>query len=231
MIDNLKIELNATIIQKLKSEDIYPDHMGSVICILVALSKKRVDLLDELDDFNKSKRLILLYKQLEHRGFLELANNSKNIFNLTQKGSKMVLFLEEQFAKQNIDIDAVVLESEPEVAMIAAKPVETVDHWIGEYNNMFPKQFQNNDTVLARRMEIFMKTFPNYSKEDILGGTKMYIQEQEESQAGHNFTRQAQYLIFKGNGVDRLWDLATWCKKYKERGDVAEYDTKFLDMA
>lgn len=228
MVENLKIHLNAKIIQRLKSEDIYSDHMGSVIAVLIALDKGRIDLLDELDDFNKSKRLLLLYKQLEHRGFLESLATGKVNFKLTKKAQELLTFLYTQFKEEHVDIVQEVFKETPKKVVVVKAAVE---EWIDQYNELFPKDFQCHKHTLIPRMQVFVDTFPSYNKDIILQATKKYIQEHQNSEAGFAYMRQAEYFIFKGHGSTRIWDLATWCKKVKDNANNQDYDTKFLETA
>lgn len=227
MIENLKIHLNANIIQRLKAEDIYPDHMGSVIAVLIALDKDRIDLLDELDDYNKSKRLILLYKQMEHRNLLEPLATGKFNFKLTKKAQQLVQFLYREFDNEHIDVVKEVFQEVPKKVVVK----ERVEDWIDDYNNLFPKDYQSHKQTLLPRMETFVATFANYNKDLILEATKKYIQEHENSPAGFEYMRRAEYFIFKGHGSTRIWDLATWCKKVKDSNNNTNYDTKFLETA
>jgi len=226
MKENLKIELNANIIKRLKAEDIYSDHMMSCVFIMFALNEKRIDLLDEFDDSNKNKRAILLYAQLEYKGFLEKTDKVvKHNYKLTLKGQKLVNYIRAEYAQaSDNELTSEILET-----AVVPKSIPRDSEWISQYIAMFPEHLQDHENIVRLRMQEFMKTF-SYDIEAIMHGTKMYINELAESQTGFEYCQRSMYFIMKGKGADKTWNLATWCKKWLEKGTKNEVDTSFMDM-
>lgn len=224
---NLKIQLNASIIQRLKSHDLYVDHMGTCLAIMLALQEKRYDLLDEFDDSNRNKRAILIYRQLELRGFLEPA--VEHHFRLTKKAEVLLDFVRSEYIKDGEEFTIETLDQVEEIP-VRHEPVETVSDWINDYISIFPDAFRDHPKIATKRMEEFINQY-GYDKQTILGATRMYISEQENSPSGHQYTRRSIYFIYKGVGSAQICDLATWCKKYVDKGKTTDLDMNFMNMA
>jgi hypothetical protein len=92
----------------------------------------------------------------------------------------------------------------------------TVEEWIEEWFNLFPKGVKSSsgklirtkDKDLAKRMKSFIKDY-GYSKEIIFNATREYLREQEEKD--YKYCRASSYFIGKkGEGSD----LASYCEKH-----------------
>lgn len=225
-MSNLQVQLNANIIKRLKSHDLYVDHMGTCLIIMLALQEGRYDLLEEFDDSNKNKRAIILYRQLERRGFLE--PTKEYLYKLTPKAQQLLNFIRQEYEQENKEFKLEALDTVEEIPQHSS--VELVSDWIGQYIAMFPDNLQDHPRIVTRRMEEFINQY-GYSKEVILGATKLYLNEQENSPTGHQYTRKSIYFIYKGVGNAQICDLATWCKKYIDRGSKSELDTNFMNVA
>lgn len=235
-MSNIKLQLNANIISKLKEHDLSVDYLGSALFIMFALVEERFDLLDEFDDSNRQRRAIILYRQLERKGFLTQTDDDKSIYVLTEKGQDLVNYVKSEFEEeQHIHLDAEVLEP------IAVD--EDVLSWIHDYINLFPsgkhygKLLRQNPYNAADRMEDFLKKYKQYNKDIVLGATAMYIKNQEESNTGHEYTRNSTYFIWKGSGKEQVSDLLTWCERYldESKNETSEgskkINTSFMDIA
>lgn len=216
MVKNLKVEYNKEIIEKFKELHIGADHIGSVLFILLALDEQRIDLLDTIDDENKARRMLLLYRRLEKNSLIKPGN--EQIYALTNEGNDLVSWVRCQFEIQQEIIHANTFQKFVEKTL---NEKSTIIDWIKEYNSAFPKAKQNNTKILSDRMEVFLKHF-NYSSEIILGAAKMYNKHHDNEGTAMQYRRYAQYFIFEGRGENRTWDLATWCDKYLEVKDNIE---------
>ncbi|MEB4941540.1 hypothetical protein RXP96_29840, partial [Pseudomonas aeruginosa] len=74
---NIHLEINAAIIKKMNSYHITNDILGSVLFILIGLYEGKIELLDELDDYNRKRRIILLYRMLERLNLIELSDEDE----------------------------------------------------------------------------------------------------------------------------------------------------------
>lgn len=233
----LNLQFNEAIIQRTKEANIQMDLMGSVMFVLFGLFEGKVKLLDCADDSNRQRRMFVLYRQLELRGFLEKDPDKKAIYRLTPKGLEFVTFLKEQFSKEFKEVHT---ESFNEVAfpIIVDKEDDPIGGWIAEYVNLFPsgnvegRRFKIHPKALISKMRAFINQY-NFDKETILQATKMYLAEQAMSMEGHKYTRTASYFIAKDRGSNYTSDLATWCQRVVD-GDFddpgEQFDTKIMDM-
>jgi len=184
------ITITPKTILRLRQQGFYPDEMISLYFVLKGLKEQEVDLLDNYDDFNTSKRAAISYQTIFRKGFIERdKEGSRLFFKLTEKGEDFLKELE-PVEKDKID-------------------------WVGEWLELFPEKNQNgilrsNEADCVGRMKIFIKKY-KYSKEIIIAATKSYII--EESTKGYKYTKRAMYFIDK-RGEGSL--LAAWCKNVEE---------------
>lgn len=220
---NLHIQFNKKIIQKLKSYDLTADNIGSSLFILFALHEGRYDLLDTLDDNNRERRAIILYRQLQRRELLvPTVSTEKYNFKLTEKAMSVIDYIKGEFQDTKVSINAESTES--------FVKIERVEGWINEYIAIFPKGYRDHPSVVATRMEEFMKSYPEYNKDIILRAAIEYIRKQEDSETGHEYTRRSVYFISKYSGKDKVSDLATWCKYVEDEGtDDSKFKTSIMD--
>lgn len=228
---SLKIQVNKNTIDRFKQSNIQMDLMGTVHVVLSSLFEDRIDLLDHADDANKQRRMIVLYRQLEHRGLIERDVANKALYRLTPKGSELITYLKEQYDEEFIsELDDVTENAEP----ITAE--DPVGGWIGEWMAIFPdnngdgRPLRTHPLNLTTKMKKFMDKY-NFDKDTILKATKEYINSQARSVDGHKYTRTAHYFIAKGIGGTSTSDLADWCQRVKS-GDFDEEkpDTRMMDM-
>lgn len=64
-----------------------------------------------------------------------------------------------------------------------------------------------------KRMEWFLKQNPQFTFNDILMGTKIYIQSMSYNNG--KYVREPHYFIKKGVGVNEISDLYTWVERWK----------------
>ncbi len=60
----IQLNINEAVIAILRSAGFYPDTMLTGLLTMLALNQNKVEILDGLDDGNKSKRTILVYYEL-----------------------------------------------------------------------------------------------------------------------------------------------------------------------
>lgn len=212
-IETIQIHFDRIVIAKLRELGLTLDYLGSALFIIFALYEEKYQLLDEFDDKNKERRAIVLYRQLERKGFLiSTPDHEKTLYKLTDKALEVVKYIEEKFANK---IHSTELKQ--------VFDTEAIKSWISDYINIFPPEFRDSEKDVEPRLENFIKYY-GFNKDIILGATKMYIKHQENSETGHKFTRRSVYFVVK----QRVSDLAAWCKKYidnKEKDtDPSIYD-------
>ena len=73
--------------------------------------------------------------------------------------------------------------------------------WISEWNNLFPSNIKWNgvniksrDEDCEKRMNDFLKRYPEYSKETIFKATKTYLEKQKNE--NWNYTKRSDTSIF-----------------------------------
>lgn len=91
--------------------------------------------------------------------------------------------------------------------------------FIEEYRTLFPKGIvSGNGTPIrgdkqgvAKKMEWFLRMYPEYSKTTILAATKLYVEQMQRK--GYTYMVQADYLINK----DGLSKLAAMCEDFDSK--------------
>lgn len=233
---NLRIEFNSIIIKKSKSLGLASDHLGTILFILFALYEQRIDLLNEIDDDNKEKRIIILYRHLEKKGFLTRNVEEDRNYSLTEKAIVFIEFVKKEFYNEkHKEITASSLEPIVNEEIPEGKHLE----WIEEYISIFPsddyckanrqRKLQTNPGEASERMKWFIKVY-KHPKEVILEATRQYIKSQEESGDGHRFTRNSTFFIKKGTGSDMISDLASWCNNVINNKETNSFDTSIMDI-
>lgn len=232
---NLKIEYNEKILSKLKEHDFLAETIGSVLFVLFALDEKRFDLLDEYDDRNKQRRVLILYRQMERRSLLKQSED-EHFYELTPKAVELIAFVRSEFEHQHKEVHA--NDFAKLVANIKGKTKETknenrqlIKSWVKEYISHFPKDRQDNPAVVIDRIEEFMERFTEYADKDIIiGAAKLYNDFHKKKGTDSQYIKRSQYFIYFGAGRGRTWDLATWCEKYKEKPAEPEIDASIFDI-
>lgn len=228
--------VNEKIVSRYKAEGLSTDYLGTIIIILCSLYEENVELLDVMDDENKTKRMLFLYQHLERRGFIESASEESRInYSLTDKGTAFVKFIQLQDNSiSTIEVEPVQIKRSPIQAPQAKKEDEPISAWINSWLEIFPfgkvnGRFLRSDAeICIERMQWFIEKF-KYDKETILTATRAYIKDQENSESRHTFTRNANYFIYKGrDNAERISDLATWCHRVVT-GELEEHDSNAFD--
>jgi hypothetical protein len=237
---NLEIQFSANIIKKVKSYNFQVDQLGSILFILFALYEENYALLDEFDDFNKQKRALLLYKDMELKGLLEQDFNSEKDtphFNLTEEGVDLVEFIKGEFTqkKQQIDAETIAVSGVENLKDGIAE--DDVENWIQEWIELFPRGVKSSSRLLRsdkpsclRKMKVFLRDY-GYDKDTIMKATKAYLD--AKSLENYAYTRCAVYFIYKAESsrVDKVSDLATWCEQVLgDDKDKAENSSNNLEI-
>lgn len=192
-------------IKVLRREGFYPDEMLSIYFVMKGLFLNEIESLDNFDDFNSSKRAVILYQKLFKLGFIEKDKEGSQVFfKLTEKGG---VLLDELEPKKE--------PSEEEVKKEAVKKPKIVLDWIEEWVSLFPER--NHNGILRSepedclpRMVAFIKKY-KYTKEVIIAATKAYIT--KESYKNYEYTKRAMFFIDKRSEGSLL---AAWCKSVAE---------------
>lgn len=216
----MKIYINKQILDRFKQENISLDYIGTIIVILLCIHEENYELLDQIDDGNKSKRLLLLYRYLVRRGILAEQDGEDDevapLYVLSNRGEGLVNFI--------LAFDEDEMEVKKECANEILETEQKIDEWIGEWIELFPdgkhfgRNLRTNIKDCSDRMRWFMKHY-DYSREQIFIATKMYLEAQRTSPEGYKYTRNSTYFICKGRGsIDRVSDLSTECEKVIKEG-------------
>ncbi len=227
----VQIEINDSVIDRMKKENIVMDLMGTTMLILKALFEDKPELLDHADDSNKERRMNVLYMQLTRRGLLERDAESVCHYKLTPRGNELITYLMEQQVTE-IKAEGLVPISEIEL--------ESCEGWIHEYVSIFPdvpdgeRPIRMHVHTAINKMNAFIKRF-KYTKETILAATRAYIDYQEQDGEGHKYTINSNNFISKNPSRYANYEsaLATWCQRWldTQRGDrPQQFDTRGLEM-
>lgn len=95
--------------------------------------------------------------------------------------------------------------------------------FVEEYRNIFPKGIKSGNGTpirgdrqgIIKKMEWFLRNYPEFSKITILAATKLYVEQM--ARKGYAYMTQADYFIQKDNGSK----LAAMCE---------DFDTKTANM-
>ena len=192
--------------------------------ILLCLRAGRIDLLDIMDDNNKSKRMILMYYELMRKGLIEENPDTVVQYKLTDLGNQLL---------NNIDF-LLSEEIKEDIVKEDNKVEDKVDNWIDKWVRMFPSGVKSGGKLLRSdakscliKMKQFLKDYP-YDKDTIFKATLNYLADKKEE--NWQFTRCAIYFISKrGEGSD----LAAECEKlingdHEETLPVGNYSTGLI---
>ena len=104
---------------------------------------------------------------------------------------------------------------------------ENLEDFVERYRNLFPLgtkegyPFRGDKVGCRKKMERFIKNYPNTTKEEIIEATKAYVESFNKKMSGNTYMKQAHYFIDK-NGVS---DLAAHIEFLKGRGEIREQQT------
>lgn len=209
-MENVKIIFNKEVIKILNDCNIDNDYIGTCLLILFCLYEERYDLLDDLDDFSKKRRMILLYRYLYRRSLLNESSNEKYLYELSPKGKSIVELVKE-------------FETEITAEVLARRDTS----WIEEFRNLFPKELQDNLVVLEDRMSRFLSIY-KYNQDTILKATKDYLEKQGNSESGHKFTNRSMFFIYRHSPKTES-KLASFCENIENGTEENEnYNIEIL---
>lgn len=113
----------------------------------------------------------------------------------------------------------------------APKVLEEIP-WLEEFAQKFSRQnlgFSGKVTdkkTTLEKMHKFLQTY-DYTKEEILAATDMYIESLKRS-GSINYIRNSGYFISKIiDGVQQS-DLASWCEEYRNTGSKGNYNSRSI---
>lgn len=222
--------LNTETIAQFKSDFISSNNMGTALLVILALYREDYNLLDELDDSNKDKKMILLYRDLVYKGYLtenEDNEDSTNVhFSLTKKSIDLlkndIEVIPEIFKEKESTIVEVLVDTSqgiPTFFVTKKEESDDVETWISRWVEMFPVRRADNyplrnKGVCLNKMKIFLKMpeHSEYTKDVIFKATKLYIDEQYAN--GLKYTLIAGNFIYKGEkgrGSVKDSTLAMYC--------------------
>lgn len=214
MSKEIQVKYTKELIKAFRDQGLPSDILGSALLVLIAIDNGETEFLETFDDDMKERRVVILYRELDRRGFIAPREVGENIhYHLTPLGKSLL----DKFDFSQKTVFEVVNEAEKEE-----------ENWIQEYIQLFPKHLRDNTQTVLTRMREFIKVY-KYSKEVILQATRQYLIDQEEKGENYKYTRRSVYFIWKGRGTERISDLASWCEHYLQTGETL--DTSDLDIA
>ena len=200
----IRLEIDKSVLEYLKKDNIPMNLAGSILMILMALYHDNYAFLEDLDDSSKEKQVMLLYQMLYRKEYIEETQGEEMeeaLYKLTKKGENFIRYAEST---------SLIIENTDN---------EDINIWIKDYNNLFPepirgqRNLRGNEDSCISRMKWFLKKY-KYSKEHILAATEEYINSQAISDDGHKYTVTSDYFIKKGTGMDVTSRLAQACETY-----------------
>jgi hypothetical protein len=226
------VRLNNDVIDGFREDYVTSDQMGTAVLILLALYRNDYDFLDKLDDSNKDRKMILLYRDLVYKGYLlenEDAEDGSNVhFSLSDKSIKLIDSLNEQ------EVETPVIKlvegggaKQKEKEVIVDPSFQDVEDWIKDWITLFPIRavghsypLRTGKGVCANKMRMFMKNNPLITKQQIFDATKLYLK--DEDKRGWQYTQMAGNFISKsesGRGSIRNSTLETYCNMLSQEKD------------
>lgn len=215
------MNLNCTLINNLKDLRIPMDQLGTSIFVMYAIDSGRIDLLDEMDDHNRERRMVILYRELQKRELLEPTPLKDPIhFRLTAKGQEAIDYIKLELQQDFLTNDNVaVQETVVREALESVKQDDARD-WILEYIEIFPigmiqgKRLRTSSLECGLKMQKFIENY-KFDKETILEAARLYIREEE---GGNQFTRNSSYFISKRDPQKgEISDLLAYCERIQSQ--------------
>jgi hypothetical protein len=193
----MKLTINQGVVGYLKSEGFYPDTMFACLVAMKALAENFVQILDDMDDFSKSKRMMIIYLELIRKGFLTEDEEGPLLYQITEKGR---VFLERIRALEEGTKEG------------------DVEGWFDMWMELWPSGVKSGGKLIKSdkkscliKMKKFVKDYPEYSREIIFKATWAYLEAQAAKD--YAFTKCAVYWIHKQNEGS---DLAAYCQDIVE---------------
>lgn len=195
----MTLTINQNVIKLLKQQGFYPDTMLSAFAVLAGVHQGKTELLDLLDDQNKSRRMILVYYDLVRKGYLEVTG-SDNLFAMTPAGHELAEKL----------IGNLTEKKERDFT-------PGIEEWFPRWFEMWPKGIRtmgklvrSDEKGCLKKMQKFIKEYPEYDPETILGATYNYLKIKERDD-WKGVRSASNFINLQGSGSD----LAAECAEYK----------------
>lgn len=161
-------------------------------------------LLDEQLTVNQYIYLFLLYKNQPSDRYIDI------IEELSERELKY-LVKNEYIRESNWTLRAKGLE-------LFETQLDDFTYFVETYRNLFPKGVKSGNGVpirgdkhgIGKKMEWFLRTYPEYSKTIVLEATARYVVEMSRKIPAYSYMTQADYFIQK----DGLSKLAAYCEEY-----------------
>lgn len=206
------LQIGKELVKNYKRMDLPLQYIGTVIYILHNLNEKKYENLDLLDDENKERSIISLYKTLEYNDLIESLKDSNSIYDITDKGK----YLLEIYYNQDENNTITKLQEKIEES---DKPSGyDIAQWINEWILLFPEKnedrraLRSDAIVCLPRMDWFIKTY-KYDKDTIFKATRAYLDSLINSKDGLKYAKSSHYFIIKGRTkIERESELAKWCE-------------------
>lgn len=87
----------------------------------------------------------------------------------------------------------------------------------------------SNEKEIVDKLTRWFKENPSYTFDDVLRATKYYIDSTYKKYGHYDFTRKANYFIFKKEGKDEISDLATFVEE-TANNDIDDSITEEFDI-
>lgn len=160
-------------------------------------------LLDEQLTINQYIYLFLLYKNQPTYRYIDI------ITELSER--ELSYLVKNEYIKEDETIRSKTLE-------LFETKLDDFTYFVETYRNLFPKGVKSGNGVpirgdkhgVAKKMEWFLRTYPEYSKTIILEATARYVIEMSRKIPAYAYMTQADYFIQK----DGLSKLAAYCEEY-----------------
>lgn len=225
---NIRIEINKEIIERLNKYYIGYEKMGSVLFILIGLYEGKLELLDLIDDRNKRKEIVLLYKTLERLNLIEISLEEEvSLYSLTSEGIELVEFVKKQFSHgTNQSLTTEVLTT--------VVDFDNVEDWIDEWINLFPeksaklgRKFKVHSSEVIDKMNKFIDEY-KYNRDTIIGATKAHIEFMRNSEDEYKYLPKCTNFIYR-DSIIKESPLATACYEYQNPSEEKPIDLSFFE--
>ena len=206
------VHINEKIVKNIKSYGISSRNLGTSILVLDCLDKGKYEILDVMDDENKEKEMLSLYRDLQRKGLIDYIDEGTVNYHITKEGKGLIDYIQQE-------IDTIPEDEKAIVERLGEIAEGEVEDWINEYIEIFPegvhegKKLRDSTKRVSERMRNFLTDYP-HSKEIILQATRDYIHTEGITQ----YTRNCYYFIYKKD-KEKGWisDLLTYCEEVKRR--------------
>lgn len=201
----MTLTINKALIDHLRKEGFYPDTLFTMLAATKLLGAGQTELLDALDDFNSSKRMVLVYYDLVRMGYWKEEKEGSRLFSLTEKGVKL---LEDLYALEN---------SGPR----RSAQVERVEDWFDLWMDQWPRGIKSGGKLIRsdkkaclEKMKKFVRDY-GFASGTIIQATDKYLVQQAAK--NWEYTKCATYFIHKqGEGSE----LAAWCDQLLNKDKI-----------